>query len=128
MTAATRRTTNCRVPCFRFIEEAKVILPFRNGRCVLDFAVLEGPEAWAWVAQREGEPANHIVLVRKGNMMALHGALMSDGFGVEAGSPAEKLMRAAVKCGHAEELPENEGWRREIILARHARKKGRDSR
>lgn len=115
------------VPWFRFIEEAQVTLPFRNGKCLLTLAVLEGPEPWAWVAVRETEPLNQIVLLRRGNMMAIKVALMSEGFEVERGSPAEKVMRAAVKCVFAEELPDEERWRLEIILCRRAKQRRRDS-
>jgi len=58
-----------------------------------------------------------------GNVMGLQSALMVRGFEVPAGSPAERIMRAAEKCGHAEELPDDPRWREELIQAR-ARAKG----
>jgi hypothetical protein len=111
------------VPWFRFIEEARVTLPFRNGKVELAFANLGGEDGWAWVAECRGTRSKQIVLVRCGNVMALHGALIRDGFAVDAGSPAERIMLAAVKCGFAEELPEDERWRRELIHARAAQEK-----
>lgn len=107
------------MPWFRFIGEdgARVTLRFRNGKCELTFANLGNFEAgWAWVAQRDS--GARIVLVAKPNVMALQSALVWEGFEVAAGSPAERVMRAAVKCRHAEELPEEERWRTELIRAR----------
>ena len=108
------------MPWFRFIEEARLTLPFKNGSCELTFANLEGDEPWAWVAQRRGVPGKQIVLVRSGNMLGLRVALREEGFSVPAGSAAERVMFAAVKCGYAEELPDDERWRRELIKARRA--------
>jgi hypothetical protein len=112
------------MPWFRFIGEdgARVTLRFRNGACELRFANLGEADGWAWVAQRVKKPAAQIVLVRRGNMMALRSALTFQGFAVEAGSAAERIMRAAVKCGHAEELPDDERWRLELIRARAGRR------
>lgn len=94
-------------------------LRYRNGKCELTFANLGGMEAgWAWVAQRES--GAQIVLVAKPNVTALRSALTQKGFEVAAGGPAERVMRAAVKCGHAEELPEEERWRTELIRARRS--------
>ena len=108
------------MPWFRFIEEARLTLPFKNGSCELTFANLEGDEPWAWVAQRRGVPGKQIVLVRSGNMLGLRVALREEGFSVPAGSAAERVMFAAVKCGYAEELPDDERWRWELIKARRA--------
>lgn len=108
------------MPWFRFIDEVRVTLPFKNGRCELTFANLDGDEPWSWVAQRRGCPDKQIVLVRSGNMLGLRAALREDGFSVPVGSAAEKVMRAAVKCGYAEELPEDERWRRELLSTRMA--------
>ena len=106
------------MPWFRFLDDARVTLPFRNGKCALNFANLGGDEGWGWVAYREGEYNAQIVLVRAGNVAGLNDALRIDGFEVPAGGPAEKIMRAAVKCGHAEELPEEKRWREELLRAR----------
>jgi hypothetical protein len=108
------------MPWFRFIDEARVTLPFRNGPCELTFANLEGDEPWAWVAQRHGTPGKQVVLARSGNMLGLRVALRVDGFCVSPGSAAERVMLAAVRCGYAEELPEDERWRRELLSARAA--------
>lgn len=113
------------MPWFRFIGEngARCRLRFRNAEVQLVFANLQGREpdpaglgCWAWVAQKPD--GAQIILVRRGNMMALSGALSKFGFEVAAGTPAEKIMRAAEKCGHAEELPMDERWRPELIRAR----------
>jgi hypothetical protein len=64
-----------------------------------------------------------IVLVRRGNMLALRAALREDGFSVPSGSAAERVMLAAVRCGYAEELPDDERWRGELIRARGRVKK-----
>jgi hypothetical protein len=106
------------MPWFRFIGEAQVTLRFRNAPCQLSFANLGEADGWAWVAEKVNSPSPQVVLVRKGNVMALHAALMVQGFEVEAGTAAEKVMRAATKCGFAEELPEEERWRKELISAR----------
>lgn len=58
------------------------------------------------------------MLIRCPNVLALGNALTRMGFAVEAGSPAERVMRAAVRCGFVEELPEEERWRLELIRAR----------
>src|SRR5436190_21522402 len=110
------------MPWFRFIGEdgARVTLRFRNGTCELRFANLGGEAGWAWVAHREGNPPCEVVLVRAGNVMGLQTALNIHGFQVAAGSAAEKIMRAAVTCGYAEELPEEVRWREELIKARAA--------
>src|SRR5687768_7907534 len=108
------------MPWFRFIDEANVTLPFRNGRCELTFANLGGLNGWAWVARKRDKPGPEVVLVRAGNVLGLQGALRYDGFSVPAGSAAERVMRAAVKCGYAEELPDDERWRKELISARRS--------
>lgn len=118
-----RLPTGDNVPWFRFIEEAKVTLPFRNGRCELTFANLGEGDGWAWVAQKREKPGAQIILVRAANVMALRAALMTHGFETPAGSPAEKVMRAAVKRGFAEELPDDAHWRRELIVARGRRER-----
>lgn len=112
------------MPWFRFLDDVGVTLPFRNGRCELTFANLGGVDGWAWVAQKPNA-SEQIVLVRRGNMLALQTALKFDGFEVVAGSPAERVMIAAVKCGHAEELPEDARWRRELLSVRMAVKRER---
>jgi hypothetical protein len=117
------REMNNPMPWFRFIEEARVTLPFRNGPGELTFANLPGEDGWAWVAQKVKSPGPQIVLVRTGNVMALNAALMRRGFEVPSGSHAEKVMRAAVKCRYAEELPDDEHWRHQLILARDAARK-----
>ena len=111
------------MPWFRFIGEdgARVTLPFRNGAIECVFANLGGEEGWAWVAQKKDRPHEHVVLVRCANVMALGHALTAEGFSVEGGSTAERIMRAAVRCGHAEELPEDRRWRRELIRAKGRR-------
>ena len=106
------------MPWFRFIEEARVTLPFRNGACELTFANLGGENGWAWVARKATKPTDEVVLVRTSNINALQVALTHRGFEVASGSPAEKIMRAAERCGFAEELPEEERWRKELIRAR----------
>ncbi len=111
------------MPWFRFIGEARVTLHYRNGRCELTFANLGGPDSWAWVAQKDDSRTSQIVLVRRGNVMALQSALMIHGFDVASGSAAERVMFAAVKCGYAEELPDEERWRTELIRARSRRGK-----
>jgi hypothetical protein len=104
------------MPWFRFIDELKVTLQFRNGPCELTFANLDGPDGWAWVAQKpKGEP---LVLVRASNVLGLQAVLKNHGFEVKAGSPQEKIMRAAERCGYVEELPEEKRWREELIQAR----------
>lgn len=108
------------MPWFRFIEDAKVTIPFRNGEVEVTFANLGGPDGWAWVAQKKGDLSAQVVLVRTGNVMALRTALMVQGFSVPPGTPAEKIMRGAVKCGFAEDLPDDEHWRHELIQARAA--------
>ena len=105
------------MPWYRFIDEARVTLSFRNGRCELTFANLEGDEPWAWVAEKPNS-AQQIVIARAANMLALGVKLRTEGFSVAPGSAAEKIMRAAEKLGYAEELPEDERWRRELIAAR----------
>src|SRR5688572_29649247 len=106
------------MPWFRFIDDPRVTLRFRNGACELNFANLGQDNGWAWVAQKTGKSSGQIVLVRRGNVMALQVALKSEGFDVPTGSSAERIMRAAVKSGYAEELPEDERWRRELLQAR----------
>ena len=108
------------MPWFRFIDDARVTLRFRNGTCELNFANLGGADGWAWVAQKSGKSSAQIVLVRRGNVMALQVALKSEGFDVPAGGPAERIMRAAEKSGYAEELPDEKRWREELIRARAA--------
>ena len=104
------------MPWFRFIDDARVTLRFRNGTCELTFANLRDEPCWAWVATRAGtEP---VVLVRAGNMLGLRAALREDGFPVEPGSKAERVMHAAVRSGYAEELPDDPRWRREFIMVR----------
>lgn len=105
------------MPWFRFIEDARVTLRFKNGVCELTFANLGGEDGWAWVAQKKGKPRDQVVL-RRGNVMALQRALTGEGFGVAAGGAEERIMRAAVRCGFAEELPEEERWRRKLLAAR----------
>jgi len=100
------------VPWFRFIGEdgARVTLRYRNATVELTFANLDTPGAsWGWVARKPN--GAEIVLVAAPNTMALSAALMRHGFEVASGSAAEKIMRAAEKCGHAEELPSDELWR-----------------
>src|SRR5688500_2999809 len=98
------------MPWFRFIDEANVTLQFRNGSANLHSATLggrmDGPGS-----HRRDKPGPEIVLVRTGNMLGLRSVLRYDGFNVPASSPAERVMRAAVKCGYAEELPDDERWR-----------------
>ena len=106
------------MPWFRFIDDARRTLRFRNGTCELWLANLGGGEGWAWVAEKAGDPASRVVLVRHCHMPTLKETLTGSGFQVEADGPAEKVMRAAERCGFAEELPENEQWRRELIAAR----------
>ena len=110
------------MPWFRFTDETHVTLRFRNGACDLTFANLGGDLSWAWVAQKRDSPAGPVVLVRAANVVALRVALRETGFSVPSGSAAERVMRAAVKCGYAEELPEEERWRRELLAARRAGK------
>lgn len=74
---------------------------------------------------KPGKTVEQIVLVRKGDVMALQIALKSEGFDVPAGSPGERIMRAAVKSGYAEEFPEDERWRRELLQARDAPRRDR---
>ena len=84
----------------------------------MTFANLAEPDGWAWVAEKKSKRVDRIVLVRRGNIMALRVALMQEGFDVPTGSAAEKVMRAAVRCGFAEELPDDERWRTELLRAR----------
>lgn len=107
-----------RMPWFRFLQDPRVTLSFRNGKCALNFANLGGEESWAWVAYREGEYNRQVVLVRAGNVAGLNDAVRFHGFEVPAGGPGEKIMRAAVKCGFAEGLPEEKRWRDELVRAR----------
>ena len=111
------------MPWFRFIGEdgARVTLPFRNGAIECTFANLGGEDGWAWIAQKKDNPRERVVLVRCGNVMALGHALTSDGFVVESGSAAERIMRAAVKCGRAEELPDDARWRGELLRLKRGR-------
>jgi hypothetical protein len=113
------------MPWFRFIDEANVTLRFRNGVCTLTFANLGGELSWAWIAQKRDSTAEPIVLVRAGNVVGLRVALREDGFPIASGSAAERVMRAAVRCGYAEELPEDERWRGELIAARRASERRR---
>jgi hypothetical protein len=108
------------MPWFRFTGDLKVTIPFRNGACDLTFANLGEEPSWAWVARKVDKPAHEIVLHRAPNVMGLRVALANQGFEVPAGGPAEKVMRAAVKCGYAEELPDDEHWRGELLKARAA--------
>jgi hypothetical protein len=112
------------MPWFRFIDDARVTLRFRNGTCELNFANLGEEDGWAWVAEKRGKPSEQIVLVRRGNIMGLQIALKSEGFDVPPGSPAERIMRAAVKSGYAEELPDDARWRRELLRARDTARRG----
>ena len=84
----------------------------------MTFANLGEEPSWAWVARKVERPSHEIILYRAGNVMGLRVALAQVGFEVAAGSPAEKVMRAAVKCGHAEDLPEDQRWREELIRTR----------
>lgn len=107
------------MPWFRFIDELKVTLPFRNGPCELTFANLgEGGNCWAWVAQKQSGKGDRVVLHRAGNMMGLRTSLAVSGFEVPSGSAAERIMLAAVKYGVAEILPDDEHWRDQILTAR----------
>lgn len=108
------------MPWFRFTNDARVVLPFRNGGCELTFANVGGELPWAWVAQKRTGSGQQVVLLQTGNIVALRVALFEEGFCVDAGSAAEKVMQAAVKCGHAEDLPDDERWRRELLSARAA--------
>jgi hypothetical protein len=110
------------MPWFRFTDDARVTLSFRNGSCELTFANLRDDPCWAWVATRPG--AEPVVLVRAGNMAGLRVALREEGFAVEPGSKAERIMYAAVRAGHAEELPDDPRWRRELITARRFKPHG----
>jgi hypothetical protein len=115
------------MPWFRFLDDPRVTLRFRNGTCVLNFENVGGEESWAWVAYREGDYNSRIILTRAGNVAGLNAALRMQGFEVPAGAAAEKVMRAAVKCGYAEELPEEQRWREELLRARalaHVRQSG----
>ena len=62
-----------------------------------------------------------VVLVRAGNVVALRIARREEGFPVDSGSAAERVMRAAVRCGYAEELPEDARWRSELSARRNQR-------
>ena len=108
------------MPWFRFPGDLKVTLPFRNGACELTFANLGTEPSWAWVARRVDKSSSEITLHRAPNIMGLRVALGIQGFEVAAGSAAEKVMRAAVKCGYAEDLPDDERWRHELLSARAA--------
>ena len=91
-------------------------IPFRDGPCDLTFANLGGENGWAWVAQKQN--GEQILLVRSPNVMALQGALSVTGFELAKGSAAEKVMWAAVRCGFAEDLPDDERWREEVLRVR----------
>ena len=93
-----------------------VTIPFRDGSCALKFANLGGEGGWAWVAEKAN--GEQIVLVQQPNVMALQGALNIMGFEVPNGSASEKVMWAAVRCGFAEDLPEDERWRVELLQVR----------
>jgi hypothetical protein len=108
------------MPWFRFTGDLKVTIPFRNGACELTFANLGEEPSWAWVARKVDKPSQEIILHRAPNVMGLRTALAIRGFEVAAASPAEKVMRAAVKCGFAEELPADERWREELIKTKAA--------
>lgn len=110
------------MPWFRFSDEPRMTLRFRNGTCELWLANMGDADGWAWVAEKPGDASSRVVLVKNSHMPSLQKALREDGFPVEAGGVAEKVMRAAVRCGRAEELPEDERWRRELL---HARAKAR---
>src|SRR5687768_5269365 len=97
------------MPWFRFIDDARVTLRFRNGACELNFADLGQENGWVWVAQKSGKSPTQIVLVRRENVLALRVALKSEGFDVPTGSPAERIMRAALKSGYAEDCPKTRG-------------------
>jgi len=105
------------MPWFRFIDDARVTLRFRNGVCKLCFANLGAVDGWAWVAEKI-DSLDQIVLVRRGNVLSLQSALVTDGFEVSGGSAADRIMIAAVRCGYAEELPDEERWRKELIRAK----------
>jgi hypothetical protein len=68
------------MPWFRFIDDARVTLRFRNGACELNFANLGQEDGWAWVALKPGKSSEPVVLVRRGNVMALQVALKTEGF------------------------------------------------
>ena len=106
------------MPWFRFIDEVRFTLRFRNGAVDFTFANLGGEESWAWVAQKRDNHQPPLVLARSGNMLGLRAILRHHGFPVAAGSAAERAMRVAEKAGYAEELPEDERWREELIAAR----------
>jgi hypothetical protein len=115
------------MPWFRFTDEAHVTLRFRNGACDLTFANLGGDDSWSWVALKRDSSAAPVVLVRASNVVALRTALRETGFSVEPGSAAERVMRAAVKCGYAEELPDDARWREELIAARRQARSSRSA-
>lgn len=117
------------MPWFRFTDDPKIKLRYRNAILVLDFANLQNspetaadhsdlPDVWAWVAHYEQDPNRRVVITRFGNIRALFDAIRTWGFEVEAGSVAEKIMRAAVKQRLAEDLPDEERWRNEIVRMR----------
>ena len=110
------------MPWFRFVDEVRVTLRFRDGACDLTFANLTGDLPWGWVAEKRNSSKPPVVLVRAGNMLGLRVALRESGFQIETGSVAERIMRAAVRAGVAEELPDDERWREELIAARRKRK------
>ena len=105
---------------FRFTDELKVRIPFRNGAVDLTFANLGEEPSWAWVARKVEKPSQEIILHRAPYVVGLRAALSIHGFEVAAASAAERVLRDAVKCVHAEELPADERWREELLKARAA--------
>ena len=104
------------MPWFRFTGDVKFELHFSNGKVEFTLSILsDGDEAgcWAWAARKmDGTPhPAEVILWREGNVMAIREVLSHDGFPVEAGTPAEKIMRAACRIRRAEVLPEEQGER-----------------
>lgn len=108
------------MPWFRFTGDVKFEIPFRNGRCELTFSVLTGDQAWAWVARKvDGatSPAE-VILCRRGNMLGLRHSLTFDGFPVDAGTAAEKIMLAACRLDRAEKMPDDPAERAALRQSR----------
>ena len=110
----------CGMPWFRFTGDVKFELHYRNCSVVFTIAVLDCEPAWAWVARKvDGtvRPAE-VILWRDGNMLALRRRLSIDGFPVDRGTPAAKIMLTSCRCGYSEQLPDDPTTRAALFASR----------
>ena len=91
------------MPRFRIIKELPVDLCYRDGRTVT-LRTVEGMYGGErLMAQRSEPPPGRSVYLAKATPPESIAALLDRGFEVEAGSPAERILRSLVERGYAVE-------------------------